>query len=133
MSTAVKERLVFEATCAPRRVMDIFAVKWLSMVLHALDRWPGGRIRTGELQRALPGISKKMLVQTLRDVERRGLVLRHVHTVVPPKVEYELTPLGKTFAQAIEMLYLWGEEHHEALDEMELNKARNQMVPDLDL
>jgi len=94
--------------------MGLFSVKWVSLVLHALDRWPGGRCRTGELQRALPGISKKMLVQTLRDVEARGLVARHVFNVVPPKVEYELTPLGKTFAGAVEMLYRWGEDHQQA-------------------
>lgn len=132
MPTIATERLIFDANCAPRRVMDIFAVKWLSLVLHALDHWPGGRCRTGELQRALPGISKKMLVQTLRDVEARGLVLRHVHTVVPPKVEYELTPLGKTFAEAIEMLYAWGEKHRDALDELAANTARNQVPADLD-
>jgi len=60
MPKALDETLVFEADCAPRRVMELFAVKWVSMVLHALDRWPGGRCRTGQLQRALPGISKKM-------------------------------------------------------------------------
>lgn len=110
--------------------MGLFTVKWVSLVLHALDRWPGGRCRTGQLQRALPGISKKMLVQTLRDVEARGLVARHVHSVVPPKVEYELTPLGKTFAQAVEMLYRWGEEHPHALDALEANMARAR--PDLE-
>ncbi|RON48564.1 transcriptional regulator [Pseudomonas frederiksbergensis] len=120
--------LVFDANCAPRRVMGLFAVKWVSIVLHALDRWPGGRCRTGQLQRALPGISKKMLVQTLRDVEARGLVTRHVHSVVPPKVEYALTPLGKTFAEAVEMLYRWGEEHQGALDELETNMASAQAL-----
>lgn len=99
--------------------MDLFAVKWTSMVIHALNHWPGGKCRTGDLQRALPGISKKMLIQTLRDVEQRGLVYRHVHNVVPPKVEYELTPLGRTFAEPIEMLYQWGEENGAALDRME--------------
>lgn len=136
MPIITEGRLVFDATCAPRRVMDLFTVKWLSIVLHALDHWPGGRCRTGQLQRALPGISKKMLVQTLRDVEARGLVVRHVHNVVPPKVEYELTPLGKTFAEAIQMLQRWGEEHEQALDELEANTARSQVVgepPDRDL
>lgn len=119
MPNVVDGKLVFEADCAPRRVMELFTVKWLSLLLHALDHWPGGRCRTGELQRALPGISKKMLVQTLRDAESRGLIHRHVFNVVPPKVEYELTALGKTFAEAIEMLYRWGEEHRQALDELE--------------
>lgn len=68
-----------------------------------------------------------MLVQTLRDVEKQGLVLRHVRTVVPPKVEYELTPLGKVFAEAVEMLYRWGEAHPEALNELAANNASNEM------
>lgn len=126
MPKVVGNQLVFDASCAPRRVMGLFSVKWVSLVLHALDHWPGGRCRTGQLQRALPGISKKMLVQTLRDVEARGLVSRHVHSVVPPKVEYELTPLGKTFAQAVEMLYHWGAEHQDALDELDANMANAQ-------
>jgi DNA-binding HxlR family transcriptional regulator len=66
-----------------------------------------------------------MLVQTLRDAEAKGLIARHVHNVVPPKVEYELTPLGKTFAESIEMLYRWGEEHKEALDQLEVNMSQS--------
>ena len=60
-----------------------------------------------------------MLIQTLREVEQRGLVHRRVYNVVPPKVEYELTQLGRTFAQPIEMLYQWGEANKAALDQME--------------
>jgi len=124
MMTICDRPLVFEVDCAPRRVLELFAVKWVSMVLHALDRWPGGRCRTGQLQRALPGISKKMLVQTLRDLEMRGLITRHVYAVVPPKVEYELTPLGKTFAEAVEMLYRWGQEHAAALDVLQAGAGK---------
>lgn len=119
MSATTENKLVFNESCMPRRVMDLFSVKWTSMVIHALDRWPGGKCRTGDLQRALPGISKKMLVQTLRDVEQRGLVYRHVHNVVPPKVEYELTPLGRTLAEPIQMILDWGEENGAALDQMD--------------
>ena len=119
MPTVVGNKLIFEETCLPRRVMDLFAVKWTSLVLHALNHWPGGKCRTGDLQRALPGISKKMLIQTLREVEQRGLVHRRVYNVVPPKVEYELTQLGRIFAQPIEMLYQWGEANKAALDQME--------------
>lgn len=127
MPTVVGDKLIFEETCLPRRVMDLFSVKWTSLVLHALHHWPGGRCRTGDLQRALPGISKKMLIQTLRDVERRGLVHRHVYNVVPPRVEYELTALGRTFAEPIEMLYRWGEANRPALDQMDRN-ARTAAV-----
>lgn len=129
MPTIVDGRLIFEANCAPRRIMEIFSVKWLSMLLHALYHWPGGLCRTGELQRALPGISKKMLIQTLRDAESKGLIQRHVHHVIPPKVEYELTSLGRTFASAIEMLYRWGEEHVQALDELEHNSKHRDDRP----
>jgi DNA-binding HxlR family transcriptional regulator len=93
-------------------------------VLHALYHWPENRARTGELERSLQGISKKMLIQTLRELEQRGLVSRHVWQVVPPKVEYSLTPLGHTFAEPIEQMYEWGLENQAALDEME-NHARS--------
>ena len=127
MPTVVGDKLIFEETCLPRRVMDLFSVKWTSLVLHALHHWPGGKCRTGDLQRALPGISKKMLIQTLRDVEQRGLVHRHVYNVVPPRVEYELTALGRTFAEPIEMLYQWGEANRPALDQMDRNaRAGNE-------
>ena len=69
-----------------------------------------------------------MLVQTLRELEQRGLVSRHVFEVVPPKVEYALTPLGKIFAEPIEQMYQWGLENQAALDEMEqrLQLAKQQ-------
>lgn len=89
------------------------------MVLHALYHWPGGRARTGELQRSLQGISKKMLFQTLKELEQRGLITRHVYDVIPPKVDYALTALGQTFAEPVEQLYQWGLDNQRALDEMD--------------
>jgi len=80
--------------CAPRRVMELFATKWTSMVLHTLHARHGGRCRSGALLRSLPGISKKMLTQTLRDMEASGLIERRVHDAVPPTVDYGLTVLG---------------------------------------
>jgi len=103
----------------PRRLMDLFSVKWSTMVLHTLYHWPGERARTGELQRSLEGISKKMLFQTLKELEQRGLITRHVYDIIPPKVDYRLTALGKTFAEPIEQMYQWGLENQAALDEME--------------
>ncbi|WP_159868430.1 MULTISPECIES: helix-turn-helix domain-containing protein [unclassified Raoultella] len=119
MPVIVEGKLYFYADSAPRRLMDLFSLKWSSMVLHALWHWPNHRCRTAELQRSLQGISKKMLIQTLRELEMRGLISRHVYPVVPPKVEYALTELGKTFAQPIEQMYQWGLENQAALDEME--------------
>jgi DNA-binding HxlR family transcriptional regulator len=102
--------------CAPRRVLEIFATKWTSMVLHALHVRLGGCARTGVLHRGLPGISKKMLIQTLRDMEATGLVTRHVHGTVPPAVDYTLTDLGRRFVEPIELLYGWARDNADALD-----------------
>ncbi len=102
--------------CAPRRALDLFATKWLSMVLHTLHARHDGKARTGVLLRSLPGISKKMLTQTLREMEARGLVIRHVHGTVPPAVEYELSPLGLRFIEPVELLYAWARDNADALD-----------------
>jgi DNA-binding HxlR family transcriptional regulator len=107
-----------DENCAPRRVLELFSVKWTSVVLHALHELHGGTSRTGDLHRSLPGISKKMLTQTLREMERDGLISRRVYTSVPPKVEYSLTPLGQEFIEPLEMLYEWGRTHAAALDQL---------------
>ncbi len=119
MPAWVEGKLMFYADSPPRRLMELFSVKWSSMVLHALYHWPDKRARTGELQRSLQGISKKMLFQTLKELEQRGLIARHVYDVLPPKVDYRLTPLGMTFAEPIEQMYQWGLENQAALDAME--------------
>jgi DNA-binding HxlR family transcriptional regulator len=131
MPVIVDGKLCFFADSAPRRLMALFSVKWSTMVLHALWHWPGQRCRPGELQRSLQGISKKMLIQTLRELEQRGLITRHVYPVVPPKVEYQLTPLGKTFAEPIEQMYQWGLDNEAALDEMEQNYRKAQHSPEI--
>lgn len=114
-STAADE---WREDCAPRRVLDLFATKWTSMILHTLDARHGGAARTGVLQRSLPGISKKMLTQTLRDMEASGFVSRHVQGTIPPAVEYHLTPLGQRFVEPVELLYGWGRDNADALDQM---------------
>jgi DNA-binding HxlR family transcriptional regulator len=104
--------------CAPRRVLDLFATKWTSMILHTLHARHAGAARTGVLQRSLPGISKKMLTQTLREMAACGLIDRHVESVVPPAVEYRLTPLGQRFVEPVELLYAWGRDNADALDQI---------------
>lgn len=95
------------------------------MVLFALSH---GSMRTGQLERALPGISKKMLTQTLREVECSGLVHREVFHVVPPKVEYSLTPLGETFVEPLRALYEWAKGHSDALDQLDQNLLKNGLA-----
>ena len=104
--------------CAPRRVLELFATKWTSMILHTLHARHEGVARTGVLQRSLPGISKKMLTQTLREMEGAGLLTRHVHGTVPPAVEYRLTLLGRRFVEPVELLYGWGRDNADALDQL---------------
>jgi DNA-binding HxlR family transcriptional regulator len=104
--------------CAPRRILELFSTKWTSMILHVLHARLAGSARSGRLHRALPGISKKMLTQTLRQMEGSGLVTRHVHGTIPPAVEYRLTALGLRFVEPIELLYSWGRDNADALDRL---------------
>jgi DNA-binding HxlR family transcriptional regulator len=104
--------------CAPRRVLELFATKWTSMVLHTLHVRHDGNARTGVLLRSLPGISKKMLTQTVRDMEASGLISRHVKSAIPPMVEYRLTDLGRRFVEPVELLYGWGRDNADALDQL---------------
>jgi DNA-binding HxlR family transcriptional regulator len=104
--------------CAPRRVLELFATKWTSMVLHTLHARHNGVARTGVLQRSLPGISKKMLTQTVRDMEASGLLSRHVQSTIPPVVEYRLTDLGQRFVEPVELLYVWARDNPDALDQL---------------
>ncbi|WP_062234821.1 winged helix-turn-helix transcriptional regulator [Aureimonas sp. N4] len=104
--------------CAPRRVLELFATKWTSMILHTLHVRHGGAARAGVLLRSLSGISKKMLTQTLREMEDSGLVSRHVRGTIPPAVEYRLTDLGSRFVEPVEMLYGWGRANADALDRL---------------
>ncbi len=105
--------------CAPRRVLEIFSTKWTSMILHTLHARHEGVARSGALHRSLPGISKKMLVQTLRELEASGLIERHTLDSVPPAVSYALSPLGKLMVQPIEMIYDWARQNSSALDQLQ--------------
>lgn len=117
---AIGEEQDWREDCAPRRVMELFAVKWTSMVLHTLHARHDGAARTGVLLRSLPGISKKMLTQTLREMEGSGLIDRQVHDDPAEGVEYRLTPLGHRFVEPVEMLYAWGRDNADALDGLNL-------------
>jgi DNA-binding HxlR family transcriptional regulator len=102
--------------CAPRRVLELFSTKWTSMVLHTLAVRHAGVARSNALHRSLPDISKKMLIQTLREMELAGIVLRLTHPSVPPAVEYRLTPLGTQLVEPIELIYDWARRNAGALD-----------------
>src|SRR5213594_1532545 len=113
---------VLEPQCPSRLVLDRIADKWTALVIQILAR---GTMRYAQLQRAIGGISQKMLTQTLRSLERDGLVQRTVHPVIPPKVEYSLTRLGRTLIEPLKALCRWSEKH---LPELEANRARAKAV-----
>jgi DNA-binding HxlR family transcriptional regulator len=98
----------FFATCPSREVFDLIADKWAGLLLNALDGQP---LRHGELRRRIAGISQKMLTQTLRELERNGIVARTVTAEVPVRVDYALTPLGESLAPLLATLKLWAESH----------------------
>jgi DNA-binding HxlR family transcriptional regulator len=89
--------------------LELIADKWALIVLSALT---GGTCRYGALQRRVSGISQKMLTQTLRKLERDGLVRRTLYPVIPPKVEYALTPLGQTIVGPFDALCRWAQEYY---------------------
>jgi DNA-binding HxlR family transcriptional regulator len=111
---------VMNAQCGSRKVLDRIADKWTALVIHALSN---GTQRTGELRRAINGISQKMLTQTLRSLENDGLVERKVYPVVPPMVEYSLTPLGRTLTEPLEAICNWAEKH---LPQLEAARFRSR-------
>ncbi|WP_329571308.1 winged helix-turn-helix transcriptional regulator [Streptomyces sp. NBC_01361] len=94
--------------CEVRQILDRVADKWSLLVIALLEH---RRLRFTQLRREIDGISQRMLTVTLRQLERDGLVKRTVHPVVPPRVEYELTPLGGTLHETIRSLVTWTEHH----------------------
>jgi DNA-binding HxlR family transcriptional regulator len=99
-------------TCEIRDLLDRLADKWSLLVVELLGY--GGR-RFTELRREIDGISQRMLTLTLRQLERDGLVLRTVHPVVPPRVDYELTPLGASLLDAVAPLVTWTRGHRDEI------------------
>jgi DNA-binding HxlR family transcriptional regulator len=99
--------------------MDVVTGKWKSLILWELDTY--GTLRFGRLRKGLPGVSEKMLIQHLREMEADGLVHREVYRQVPPKVEYSLTEHGVSLNTALAPLQRWGRER--------IERIGAQMVP----
>lgn len=115
------------ATCPSRQILDVLANKWTMLVMGALG---GGPMRFGELRRRLDGITQKMLTQTLRTLERDGLVTRTVYPTVPPRVEYAATPLGESVTDLLSGIRAWSEEHiNQILDARDAYDVRAAQEP----
>lgn len=117
-TTDVPRYDAFVASCPSRRLLDTVSDKWVSLVLVALGL--GGRMRYSELSSRIAGVSQKMLTQTLRGLERDGLVSREVTPSVPVRVDYELTELGASLFETMRHLKRWAEAH---MDEVDANRA----------
>jgi len=99
---------VYSAKCPTRQVLDHIAGKWTILVVDALLE---GTMRYTALSRRIEGVSQKMLTQTLRGLEADGFVTRTVHPTIPPRVDYDLTELGRSLAEPITALREWTETH----------------------
>jgi DNA-binding HxlR family transcriptional regulator len=112
----------FLADCPARLTVELIADKWTAVVLYGLSNGP---VRHGELIELIGGISRKVLTQTLRRLQSHGLVHRHAYAEVPPRVEYELTPLGATLIDPIHMLTEWARTNADAvLDALDVNERK---------
>jgi DNA-binding HxlR family transcriptional regulator len=113
---------VYARDCASRQVLDRIGDAWSVLIVGALK---GGSLRYTELAQRIPGVSPKMLTQTLRGLERDGLVTRTVHPVVPPRVDYALTTLGRSLLGLVDALKEWAETHiGDVIDAREAYDAR---------
>lgn len=102
-----------QAACPSRLILERIADKWTALIIGILAQ--SRRRRFNELRRMIGGISQKMLTQTLRDLERDGLVERTIYAEIPPRVEYELTELGRTLCAPLGSLTQWAHDHFEAV------------------
>jgi DNA-binding HxlR family transcriptional regulator len=105
-----------------RQTLDLISDKWTVAVIYLLSQ---NTKRYGELQREIGNVSQRMLTRTLRDLEHNGLVQRQVYPVIPPMVEYSLTPLGRTLVEPLKTLCNWAREHfHEVEAARESNSSK---------
>lgn len=113
---------LFDPACPTRQLLDRLGTKWTVMIVKLLDEQGTDEqgtdeLRFAELERRMPGVSHKMLSQTLRSLGDDGLVVRRVEGTVPPRVFYSLTPLGRSLAAPLALLRDWAEEHMAEIDD----------------
>ena len=112
-SAGIPESVDPEIEALVEDIIGKVADKWTMLILEALQE--KGTLRFTQLGKAVAGISQKMLTQTVRRMEEDGLVRRTVHPVIPPHVDYALTPLGESLSQAFCGVWIWAEKHHDEI------------------
>lgn len=99
---------IFDTQCEGHQILDKIASKWIILIIYALTQ---GKKRYSDLKQQIAGISPKMLIQNLRNLERNGLVKREIYPTIPPQVDYSLTPLGESLAEPLAVLGEWAYQH----------------------
>lgn len=120
--TRAKKANLFDPNCSSRDVLELIGSKWSMLLLCALY---DSKTRTGQLKRTIGGVSQKMLTQTLREMQRNGIVNRISYPEVPPRVEYELTELGYSLAELVVKMEHWIVTNHPII----LKARRTSAVP----
>lgn len=115
---------VYSKACPCRGILDRVADKWTALIIGRLEQGPQ---RFNELRRSIEGISQKMLTQTLRTLERDGLVKRTVFDTAPVTVQYELTDLGATLIEPLALLRAWSQQHKSSVETAQ--QAYDQRIP----
>ncbi|MCK8493349.1 MULTISPECIES: winged helix-turn-helix transcriptional regulator [Spirosoma] len=115
------------ANCPIRNILDRFSDKWSTLSIFHLGN--AGTLRFNELKKRIDGVSQRMLTVTLRTLERDGLVSRRVYPEIPPRVEYELTDLGKSFLVQIIELGDWASNHSAQIIQAREQYAARERVP----
>ena len=118
-----EEYNAYLATCPARQVLDSLSDKWVTLVLNALSDGPK---RYSDLGRIVSGVSQKMLTQTLRGLERDGLVTRTVTPSVPVRVDYELTALGESVLPVVAAIKAWAESHIDEIHAAQRSYSRGE-------
>jgi DNA-binding HxlR family transcriptional regulator len=117
---------LFDTNCAGHQVLEHIANKWTILIVYALTQ---GKKRYNELKQQIVGVSPKMLIQNLRNLERCGLVKREVYPTVPPRVEYSLTPLGFSLIEPLAILGEWAYRH---IADVKTAMEHHDNTPDFD-
>lgn len=105
---------IFNTDCEGHQILAKIANKWTILIIYALTQ---GKKRYSDLKQQIMGISPKMLIQNLRNLERSGLILREIYPAVPPRVDYSLTPLGESLAEPLAVLGEWAYRHIEDVNQ----------------
>ncbi|GLG01649.1 hypothetical protein Alches_16890 [Alicyclobacillus hesperidum subsp. aegles] len=103
------ENHLTQSECLVASTLQVISGKWKMVILYHLFSQPN--IRFSELKRRIPGVSQRVLTKQLRELEQEGIVVRTVYPEVPPRVEYAISPYGRSLRPILDMMHSWGEEH----------------------